>query len=125
MNTVENLRKLADYIEQQVPQDKLDMSGYRKDSEGEEAYFFSKHNCGTSGCALGWAPFVEGLEPEEQDYYTGERDLSWEAYGDRIFPDLGVLRWSLVFGGGLSSDKFEVLKRLRDMANKLENRNAS
>ena len=124
MNTVENLRKLADYIEQHVPQDKLDMSWYRRDSIGIEVGFQDHHNCGTSGCALGWAPFVEGLGPVEEDFFKFSNEtveLKFHNYSDRVFPELRDCNWNEVFGASLSSDKSEVIQRLRDKANELEN----
>ncbi len=122
MNTVENLRKLADYIEQHVPQDKLEMSWYRS-SEGEgEVRFKSLEDCGTSGCALGWAPFVEGLELIPDERYLMLPGVYWLRYSARIFPDLNNYTWNLVFSSTLSSRKSEVVGRLRNMAHTLEKR---
>ena len=132
MNTVNNLRKLADYIEQHVPQEKLNMRYFRSDKTGGTE-FKTPQDCGTSGCALGWAPFVEGLAPLEEEF-DYDHDLAFQDYGRRVFPDLyevdpwgpypGILDttadWNDVFHGRLSSDKAQVIERLRNMANKLE-----
>ncbi len=127
MNTVTNLRKLADYIEQHVPQEKLNMGFFRLDDEGYLIPFKSHTDCGTSGCALGWGPFVEGLEPQEQDFHNQppfEEDprLDWVKYSDRLFPSLPffTFEWDEVFSEELSSDKIEVIARLRNKANDLE-----
>ncbi len=129
MNTVENLRKLANYIEQHVPQERLYMRSYRSGPEGGGAVEFkSLNDCGTSGCALGWGPFVEGLEPVEGDYYShSNKVLAWGSYSERVLPQLGFFTedWCEVFDPELSSEKSEVLKRLRSKANQLENRDAS
>ena len=45
------LRKLAEYLLTQVPQDKFDMSYYRTGGDMD-------HVCGTAGCALGWSPAI-------------------------------------------------------------------
>lgn len=119
MNTADNLIKLANYIEMNVPQEKLDMRYCR------ERAFKSLNDCGTSGCALGWAPFVEGLEPIEEDCNRVSRCLNFWQYSQRVFPALGnnmSSSWEEVFDSDLSSDKTQVVYRLRKKARQLKRR---
>ncbi len=119
MNTANNLIKLANYIEMNVPQEKLDMSSFRA------KFFINKHDCGTSGCALGWAPFVEGLEPVESDFDGPYVGLDFWQYSERVFPALGShmsADWEEVFDSDLSSDKTQVVYRLRKKARQLKRR---
>lgn len=142
MNTVTNLTKLADYIEQHVRQDQLNMRLFRSTgslSEGRHVNFKAHNDCGTSGCALGWAPFVEGLEPVESEFNRANLNhgvpayLEFMRYSARVFPDLhdedeeageeaeeATEDWNEVFAGHLSSDKPEVIRRLRSKADQLE-----
>ena len=48
------------------------------------------HACGTAGCAVGWAPTVPGLKPDD-----GEE---WWSYSDRIFA-LPSAPWDWCFSG--------------------------
>lgn len=43
---IDNLNKLADYLEEHVQETQFDMSGYR----------MHKPKCGTVACAIGWSP---------------------------------------------------------------------
>lgn len=66
----QNLIKLADYILNNVTDKHFNMENYRSsvrkitNSRGEQVptlelvSFYSFGNCGTTGCALGWAPFA-------------------------------------------------------------------
>jgi hypothetical protein len=134
VNTADNLNKLADFIEKNVSQKQLDMSYCRLDEEGNRVHFISQDDCGTSGCALGWAPFVLGLEPVDSDFVESEewfqvpesrRFLIFHVYGRRIFPDLTDRDWYEVFHERLSSDKAEVIARLRDMAERLKRKQSA
>ena len=63
----------------------FDMEHYR--SEGLHACeFVSETNCGTVGCALGWAPVtgIKALVALEEDY-SNPRALSFRRYCDRVF----------------------------------------
>jgi len=53
-----------------VTQETFDMEYYRKNKDGVEVEFSSIHDCGTVGCLMGWAPFVEGLEFNETRTWT-------------------------------------------------------
>ena len=94
-----NLSKLADYLETEVKQKQFDMDLYRSDEVGRMCDFRSYHDCGTVGCALGWAPFVEGLEPIDQefddDHYMGV-SLIFASYQRRVF-DLSTIAWEWCF----------------------------
>lgn len=54
----QNLIKLAEYILNNVSDKQFNMEHFRSDTYGEYADFISFGNCGTVGCALGWAPFA-------------------------------------------------------------------
>ena len=47
----ERLRKLAEYLLTQVPEEQFDMRLFR---DGDH----DQHICGTAGCALGWSPAI-------------------------------------------------------------------
>jgi len=49
-----------------ITQATFDMYAFRGHSGGVEAPFKSKDDCGTIGCALGWAPFI--IEPKAEHY---------------------------------------------------------
>ena len=73
------LTKLAKYVDEEVKDEQFDMGVYRNKD------FRSINDCGTTGCLLGWAPFVEPpLESEfsEFDEYTG---LLFGEYCYRVF----------------------------------------
>lgn len=88
----ENLNKLADFLET-LPEEKFDLSQYRKDKKDDvyEAEFKSMTDCGTVGCAIGWAPFIEGLEPKEEEFkhawHAPEigKVLDYAGYSERVF----------------------------------------
>lgn len=97
----ENLLKLADYLEK-VPSDKFEMLHFRRNEGGDSIPYISKSDCGTVGCAVGWAPFVKGLEPIKTDFLTTAR-LSFYKYGHRVFRLLGSSdRWDWCFHPGWS-----------------------
>jgi len=99
----ENLVKLAKYIFTNVADDQFNMSRYRLDNYGFSTYFKSKEDCGTVGCALGWSPFVEGLEAIDSDYARLSRRLVFHKYSNRIFGvDEEDCQWSFLFNSGWS-----------------------
>ena len=89
-----NLLKLSDFLEK-LPQEKFDMTHYRSDDNGFQVSYESKNNCGTAGCALGWAPFIKGLEPVKKEFFKRE-DFSWALYTRRVF-DISVVDTSCAF----------------------------
>lgn len=99
----ENLAKLADYIEKDVTQEMFDMEHYRSNS-GSPCEYIDEDNCGTVGCALGWAPFVKGLGVVDSDFRFSWTDdgyvaaLSFGNYVDRVF-DLHPVDFDFLFGG--------------------------
>ena len=86
-----NLLKLADGIEGIDPE-LFNMKTYRSgdfDCNGD----FRKAHCGTVGCALGWGPYIEGLEID--------RDISWDDYCERVLGLDGISdEWFWCFGAG-------------------------
>ena len=84
---LDNLTKLADYLEKVITDKQFDISSYRRDSFNDVIEFKNINDCGTIGCALGWAPFVNGLEVVESDYISilENRTLGFNRYSERIF----------------------------------------
>jgi len=79
-----NLVKLAKFILSDVSDEQFNMKYFRSDVGDSLKKFKSKEDCGTVGCALGWAPFVEGLEVIESDF--DERNhIIFELYSKRVF----------------------------------------
>ena len=101
--TIKNLKLLRDHIRDKVTDEQFDMHKYRTDENRNIILFRSKDDCGTIGCALGWAPFVKGLEPIEEDFYNG--NLDFNIYSERIFPaietddydDKYYIAWAFIF----------------------------
>ena len=90
MRTPSQLRALSDLADflVGVPQEKFNMAEYRMDAEGDTIYWRNENDCGTSGCALGWAPHVPGLEPVESDFDADTRwgdCLRFKRYCKRVF----------------------------------------
>jgi len=103
---VTNLKKLRNYLEKHVTQDKFDMESFRRKNLDENTVcdFTTKNKCGTIGCALGWAPFVKGLEPEPVEFYPGGffgiPTLDFYQYSQRLFNTAdGSDTWSFLFCG--------------------------
>jgi hypothetical protein len=57
------------------------------------------NECGTAGCAVGWAPFV--IPPIDDEYYRDGNLLNYAKYGPRIFGDAyeDAGAFSFLFGG--------------------------
>ena len=93
--TGERLMLLKEFLKKVDPK-KFNMDTFRSSDDKFEKDYISKTNCGTVGCALGWAPFIAGLEPIEEDF--GPESLDWERYSGRIFPDMtGLGSWEWLF----------------------------
>lgn len=119
--TIHHLYTLAQFIEDHVGQYQLNMSHFRTAGTGTSRpvdleSIKPPHECGTSGCALGWAPFSPDLPPK------GEQ-VDWFEYSQEVFPSIlnqdGGEDWEGVFGDELSSKKKVVIQRLRDKAREL------
>ena len=89
----ENLLKLADFLDG-VKGSNFRMETYRSggvlddlDSTDLRMGKEEIEKCGTSCCALGWAPCVPGLEVEPSDWDDdgGYDSFSWSKYGLRVF----------------------------------------
>ena len=88
MNKV-NLKLLAGWLlenhDNLVENKAFDMQDYRSDGVCSHD-FVSETDCGTVGCALGWAPVtgIKALAALEEDY-SNPRELSFRWYCDRVF----------------------------------------
>lgn len=74
-----------------IDPDMFDISNYRMDSNKYHKGYKSKDDCGTLGCAIGWCPFIKGLElnEEERRECNTFKGLNFKRYSERIF-DLNV-----------------------------------
>lgn len=61
----DNLKILANYLNDNVIDDQFDMACYRKNEKGVSVAFCSLENCGTVGCAMGWAPYALNLSKDD------------------------------------------------------------
>ena len=79
-----NLLLLADFLDK-LPQELFNMKYYRLNENGERVEFYSKNDCGTIGCALGWAA-ASGIPELEIEHFPkkGTR-LSWLMYSEAVF----------------------------------------
>jgi len=97
----ENLVKLAKFILENIKDEQFNMSSFRLNKYYNSVRFKSKEDCGTIGCALGWAPFVEGLEVVKSDYYKGEpMYLDFDLYSKRVFGTAFGIFWEFLFSLG-------------------------
>jgi len=67
MNTG-NLIKLSKFILKNIKDEQFSMKWFRSNHTDNGVEFYTKEYCGTVGCALGWAPFVPGLEAIGSDW---------------------------------------------------------
>lgn len=84
----DNICALRDYLETEVNPANFYMGFYRSDNNQRRNLYFNKNDCGTCGCALGWAPFVRGLETIKSDFITikeSNTKLDFECYCKRVF----------------------------------------
>jgi len=100
----ENLVKLAKYILSGVTDNQFNMGKYRRDIYGFSKDFVSINDCGTVGCALGWSPFVPGLEAVETEFNPRNCALIFYKYSSRVFEiNDGELCWYFLFDSGWST----------------------
>ncbi len=106
---IENLTRLADYVEKNVTDSMFSMECFRKgfvevednnDNHLKLKDFKNMRSCGTVGCLLGWAPFAHiDFKPLDVDCYPNG-DFSWLKYGERVF-DINSQEdiWDFLFAG--------------------------
>jgi len=85
-----------------VTQETFDMRYFRSGNPRHLNDFFSIHKCGTVGCLMGWAPFIEGLETQKKDFSEITGNLYFDEYHLRVFGikgDLDDLVFGFLFGG--------------------------
>lgn len=88
-----NLLKLANYLELNVTQKMFNMQSYRENSEGDSVTFRSKTDCGTVGCALGYAPLVNGLEAIAEEFIIGMNHSNYLDFSDYCKRVLGICNY--------------------------------
>lgn len=84
----DNICALRDYLKSEVKPANFNMRHFRADNRQFIKYYHNKDDCGTCGCALGWAPFVRELKPIISDYSENETlgvYLNFHIYCKRVF----------------------------------------
>lgn len=99
MVNIKNLLALADFLETKVRDDQFHLSNYRANQHGLAVAFRSLEDCGTVGCALGWAPFVnDEMSVKPRHFSTSLPGLpafvDWEKYSEEVF---GIRLYSSIF----------------------------
>lgn len=93
----DNLILLRNFLEtNKQARNHFDMRYYRRNSNGMTDFISIKY-CGTVGCALGWAPFVKGLEVVKSDFSEWEFTVDFEKYADRVFDLYDNETWNYLF----------------------------
>ena len=83
-----------------VTQETFDMAYFRSIPENESSRFYSKDDCGTVGCFLGWSPLIKCLEAERIDFMTFTGSLDFDEYCSRTFNiDSNSLCYNFLFSG--------------------------
>lgn len=103
--TIVNLYKIADHLEKNVTDEQFNISVWRGIGNGRhtlsECSYISKHECGTVGCAIGHAVFIEGLEPIDEEFSPNFDDiptLDFRLYRNRILKGVSGGDFEYVFG---------------------------
>lgn len=123
-----NLAMLADFLQKEVTDKQFNIKNFRMKNSKILTPFKSLNDCGSIGCALGWAPFV--IKPAESTYevfydyfdHTVTTKLSFESYSEEAFGctvndnSLG----DFMFGGVWGVDKVQrtrlaTVKRIREV----------
>lgn len=98
-----NLVKLRDGL-LGVPDEFFCIKRYRSEYSYNKD-FVSLDDCGTVGCALGWAPFMKGLEFLDSEFYSSFNNyekLDFDEYSERLFGMRMSIdnpsEWDWVFG---------------------------
>ena len=83
---IERLYDLADFLEKEIDPNLFSYAVFRSDEKGFSRPFISKNDCGSHGCALGWAATRPDAPwaPEASDMGAFEC-LDFEEYAKRIF----------------------------------------
>ena len=119
---LDNLSKLADYLESNVKDEQFNMTYFRMDKIDpksgviHDVQYTSSSDCGTIGCALGYGPFV--VEPSLCDYDDGT--LSFIKYSDRNFINAKNELWNYLFSEQwekLSPSRLSAVSRIRNVVN--------
>lgn len=104
---IENLTKLADYLEKLPPDYKhFAMASYASNGFGNEFEFVGDYACGTSACAVGHGP-AAGIAPAHPDE-------TWSEYCETAFgvEEYGV-EWEFMFDTTWEDDPKLAAARLR------------
>lgn len=121
------LAKLADFLETKITNKQFNMERYR--SVVDESYldklkaceFVSKNDCGTIGCALGWAPMVTPAQKSDFHKSMGTYQLNFSTFSRRA---LGLQdhqqEWKYLFDGDWADNKkhktrLAAVKRIRKL----------
>jgi len=111
---LKNLAKLTDFIEQNIKDKQFDMETYRKNNENEVVKFKGLNDCGTIGCALGWAPFALSIIWVEynSDAFSFN-DLSDKKFGVTMGDEEWVYLFSSLWAGKHKNQRKAFINRAR------------
>lgn len=121
--TADNLEILADHIEANVSQAQLDMKhillSESQHGELKDARNFLSTDCGTTARALGHAAIVFAD--------SASKCKTWGEFADKTFPEVCLDEENyylddLCFGASQSSEKGDVVSRLREAVKELRER---
>ena len=88
-----------------IDPDLFDIGKYRHDDYGYAVNYKSQDDCGTFGCAIGWCPFIKGLELNEEEKRECDTSsgLAFNRYSERIFGlDCHSDTWDYMFASDWS-----------------------
>lgn len=111
---LDNLTKLADFLEKELTDKQFNIRNYLTD-EGSECKIVipKEYECGTIGCAIGWAPFALGNE--------GWDGKSFCRYAESNFgcsdsdEDIGTYMFSSDWYGTPQETRLATVDRIREV----------
>ena len=89
------LKRLAEYLLTQVPEEQFDMGKYRWHKNSDQI-------CGTAGCALGWSPAIMNKRTFQKYKYKNGRqgvDTLFETISKKYFGMDTSTEWYYLFSG--------------------------
>ncbi len=109
---LENLSKLADFLETEVKDHQFDMEHYMLRENGLVAVCEEVPECGTVGCAIGWASSLFFNDAMDSMYWC---DFSARVFGSSFFDD--DLTWCFLFDADWAkspkSSRKDTINRIR------------
>ena len=99
-----NLKRMFNHILLNVPEEKINMSSYRKGT-------CKKHKCGSTGCVIGHSTILDNWEniPKKYNEEINFTDWSENFTGLTSYTD----NWNWCFGVNWPNDKRQILLRIK------------